>query len=286
MKNQNIILDFENNSNNGENKDYSEELAEFLGWHVGDGCISINKRHYQYTLTGDIVEEYPFYKKVVVPTFNRLFTSQLNNPAKLRIYKSVGVCGIYVFQRDFIQFLQSNFNLKNGKKYAISVPFKIKTLREKICFIRGLFDTDGSIYFCKSYNKRKKKSIYNAFHYRPKIKLATISYTLIEEVYSLLIGLGFHPRIQKPIKQRKNEYTMHSVIVDSKSDVLKWIKDIGFKNLKHVTKVNIWEKSGFCPPYTTLNERLKVLNGRLNPLTFYPNFNDLPLSYIKTTLYS
>ena len=41
------------------------DIAEFLGWHVGDGCLSITKRHYEYTLTGDITEEYPFYKEVI-----------------------------------------------------------------------------------------------------------------------------------------------------------------------------------------------------------------------------
>ena len=61
MKNQNIISDIEDYSNSQENRIKSScELAEFLGWHVGDGCISINKRRHQYTLTGDIVEEYPF----------------------------------------------------------------------------------------------------------------------------------------------------------------------------------------------------------------------------------
>ena len=36
-------------------------------------------------------------------------------------------------------------------------------------------DTDGSIYFCKSNVKTKKESLFRIFHYKPKIKLATIS---------------------------------------------------------------------------------------------------------------
>jgi len=284
MNKQNIILDFEDNSDSRENRNKSLELAEFLGWHVGDGCISINKRHYQYTLTGDIVEEYPFYEKIVIPTFNYLFQNQLNGPTKLRTYESVGVCGIYLFQKDFIQFLQRKFNLKSGKKDTITIPPNIKTIEEKIYFIRGLFDTDGSIYFCKNYNKRKSKSIYNSVHYRPKMKLATISYILIEEVNNILTNLGFHSRIQKPIKQRKNEYPMHSVIIDSKSDILKWIREIGFRNIKHATKVKIWMKFGFCPPYTSLQQRFNILNDNLNPITFYQGHDNLSLNYIKKYL--
>ena len=105
------------------------------------------------------------------------------------------------------------------------------------------------------------------------MKLATISPVLIEEVYTMLTNLGFHPRIQKPIKQRKNEYAMHSVIMDSKKDILKWIQNIGFRNLKHATKAKIWEKFGFCPPNTTLKQRLDILENRLNPLQFYPDSN-------------
>ncbi len=116
------------------------------------------------------------------------------------------------------------------------------------------------------------------------MKLATISYSLIEEVNDILMDLGFHSRIQKPIKQRKNEYTMHSVIIDSRNDILKWIKDIGFRNSKHYTKVKIWKKFGFCPPYTTLYERLKILNRRLNPAIFYQKFKDLSSKHIEDTL--
>lgn len=34
----------------------SNQLAEFIGWHLGDGCISITKRYSEFTLTGDLKE--------------------------------------------------------------------------------------------------------------------------------------------------------------------------------------------------------------------------------------
>ena len=33
------------------------DLAELLGIHVGDGCISENKRYSEYYLGGDLIEE-------------------------------------------------------------------------------------------------------------------------------------------------------------------------------------------------------------------------------------
>ena len=147
-----------------ENDGISLEIAEFLGWHIGDGGISINNKHHQYTLTGDIVEEYPFYKEIIIPSFNRIFRKYLKNTTELKTYKSVGVCGIYVFSKAFVDMLRKDLNIPIGKKTDIQVPKLIKTLSQKRHFLRRLCDTDGSIYFCKSYVKRKGKSLFNKFH--------------------------------------------------------------------------------------------------------------------------
>ena len=43
-------------------------------------------------------------------------------------------------------------------------------------------------------------------------------------------------------------------------DLKKWFELIGFSNSKHNTKVEIWKKFGYCPPYTKLEERKKILS--------------------------
>lgn len=259
----------------------SLDMAEFLGWHIGDGCISITNKYSEYTLTGDITEEYPFYSKIVLPTFNRLFNAYLKKPVEIKKYKSVGVCGIYLFDKKFVSFLQTKFNLKSGKKINVQIPEILKTKDQKICFLRGLFDTDGSIYFCKSYVKTKNESLRTIFHYKPKIKLATISKRLVTQIYNLLSELGFSPMLHTPSKQRVNENIMYRVVLDPKADTRRWIEEISFRNLKHLTKVQIWKKFGFVPSFTTLKERIKILKGELDPRTFYPNHKHLPLSQIK-----
>ena len=37
------------------------------------------------------------------------------------------------------------------------------------------------------------------------------------------------------------------------------MKLVGFSNPKHITKIKVWEKLGYCPPKTTYLERLKIL---------------------------
>ena len=37
------------------------------------------------------------------------------------------------------------------------------------------------------------------------------------------------------------------------------MKEIGFSNPKHATKMDIYRMQGFCPPKTTIAERKKTL---------------------------
>jgi len=257
-----------------------DKFAELIGWHMGDGCLSIKNGKYQYALTGDIKEEYVFYKDVILPTFNELFSKKIN----LKKYLSNNVCGIYIFDKESVRFLKEKFKLKKGKKINITIPETIKLKSQKKAFLRGLFDTDGSIYYCKSNYKTKKISLSTIFHYKPKIKLATISKTLIDQVHHFLSELGFHPRFRKPAKQKINENMMYGLVLYRKQDVNRFIKEIGFKNLKHISKVKIWNKFGFCPPYTTLKQRIDMLKGKLSPLVFYPEYSNLSLEKVKKEL--
>lgn len=175
--------------------------GEFLGWHLGDGCISKNERYYEYTLTGDIKEELSFYKKIILPKFNNIFDHYFDKKIEIKKYNSVGVCGIYIFDKGFVNLLQNRYELDSGKKINIGLPEVINSKSLKKRFLRGLFDTDGSIYFCKSYSDCD--SVYTKFHYRPKIRISTISKKLMEEVNLIMNTLGIKSRLEKPRKQKK-----------------------------------------------------------------------------------
>lgn len=237
----------------------NNETAEFLGWYFGDGCISITGNRYEFAITGDITEEREFYKQIIVPTLNKIFYHKLGRKIELKLYPSVGVCGIYLFDRTFVRGLLAEFDLKPGKKIDVNIPY-FKTINQKKHFLRGLFDTDGSIYFCKSNVKTKNPTFCTTFHYKPKIKLATISKIIIERVFKMLLELGFSPRLYSPRKQRPHENIMYSVVLDTNKNIEKWIKEIGFRNPKHSTKIAVWKKQGYCPPYTTIKDRIAIIN--------------------------
>lgn len=248
---------------------YEASHAEFIGWYFGDGCLSRNERYSEFVLAGDLTEENEFYRTVIVPSLQELFSKDFQSPITLKEYPSVGVCGVYIFEQSFVKLLSERFNLVTGGKLNKEIPDYINTRQQKIDFIRGLFDTDGSIYFGKSYTRNRKKTFCNLYHYKPKIKLGLTSKKVLDKSYQFLSELGFSPRYYAPRKQRPNEQTLYSFVIDTKSGIERWLSMIGFRNSKHSTKIMLWKKYGFCPPYTTIAQRKMLFNGNLNPHKYY-----------------
>ena len=73
--------------------------------------------------------------------------------------------------------------------------------------------------------------------------------------------LGCAPYLQKPYKGKRDKQEMNSIAIYKRNDVNKWIKEIGFNNPKHNTKIEVWEKIGYCPPKTKITERRAIING-------------------------
>ena len=75
-----------------------EDIAEILGIHLGDGCISKTARYSEYYLGGDITEEKEYHEKWVRPLFNKNIMFPLY--ARSVLYKShpkVGIYGFHIF---------------------------------------------------------------------------------------------------------------------------------------------------------------------------------------------
>lgn len=234
-----------------------EDLAEILGIHIGDGCISENKKYSEYYLGGDLNEEKEYHDNWVKPLFDKKIMIPLFN--KEVIYKEhpkVGIYGFYIFNKKLVNFFK-NLGIKSGSKINIAIPNKIiKDKKLTLRFLRGLFDTDGCIYFDKN------RSAKNPRNDRPTITLGTVSKNLSAQVFDLLKKLGLHPRMKKPYKGKRDKNNIYTILVYRKSDIEFFIKKIGFKNPKHYSKWLIFRKFGYCPPKTTFKEREKILSNK------------------------
>jgi ATP-dependent Lon protease len=235
----------------------SNELAEIIGIHIGDGCISINDRYSEYAILGDITEEKDYYDEILVPLYNKIiFKKILGREVSPKKYLKNGTYGIMIFDKKVVNsFL--GIGLSSGSKLNITIPeIILKDKKYWRPFLRGLFDTDGTIYFNKNYSiKDKNKRKHNC----PRIKLGLTSKEVIKEVYTMLKELGFNPYLKPPYKGKRDKNPVHSIMLQRIKDIEKFICEIGFNSSKHITKWEVYKKEGYCPPYTTIKQRYQIL---------------------------
>lgn len=230
-----------------------EELAELMGIHMGDGCLSKTKRYYMHYLGGDLKEEKEYHDAWVLPLMNICLPKSLFEKIKYKEYPSVGVYGAYTFNKELFDFFVEN-GATIGSKKEQKIPDWIKQDERLLKrFIRGIFDTDGNIYFDK--NRNCKNPINNV----PVIKLGSCSKGIIQELFDELKNLKFHPRLKKPYKGKKDKNPVHTILLYRREDVRRYISEIGFKNPKHSSKWELFLKQGSLLPKTTLKQRNKLL---------------------------
>ena len=127
----------------------NEDLAYFLGVIAGDGYISKPKPNQRGGWVIQMCEDdYVFQTKIYIPLVKRLFGSK----PKLYINKRKdGRRNYYSNLHSFIVviYLTKILKIRNGRKVdKVQIPkaiIKHKNIRLRLAFIRGLFDTDGTV---------------------------------------------------------------------------------------------------------------------------------------------
>ncbi len=238
------------------------EIAEICGIHAGDGYLRTREKNKGEIDISGHIEEKEYYDNHIAPLFNKVFNLKL----KAKEFPKRSSYGIVIYQKHVRDSL-INLGFPNGKKSElVKVPKQILKNKNKNLytkFLRGLFDTDGNLYFRKSYagiNQDNKK--YN--HY-PIIKITTISKDLAEGTIKMLneleINFNYHNKSSKKI----NEKRKHIINISGTKNLKEWIKIIGIKNNAKYSRYLIWKKFGFYPPNINLTQREDILKGKLDP---------------------
>lgn len=237
----------------------SPELAEISGIHAGDGYMRLRGGKGEVDISGSF-EEQIYYDNHVVPLFNRVFNLELIGRKFSR-----GSYG-FVCYRKHVREVLINLGFPLGKKSkTLSIPKKIldsKNAKIYTKFLRGLFDTDGNLYFRKSYvgiNKFQRN--YN--HY-PVIKLVSISRFLVEDIIHMLFQMDIVFYYHSYDSKKENESRKYYITISGIDGLERWMKFVGMKNPVKLSRYLVWKKFGFCPPNTSLKQREDILNGRLN----------------------
>lgn len=217
----------------------NEKMAEFVGICLGDGCISITKRYNEFAVSGHHIDERRYYNETVIPLFNELFARRfLKKNVTGKTDKTNGVYGIHVFNKEIVNAL-IRIGLPKSPKRNIEIPEKFTSKKLVKHVLRGLFDTDGTVYFNKSTS---------GAYSQPRIRLGSTSKKLIVQVKDALEKLGFSPFMKKPYKGKRDKITMYYVCIYKKKDIEMWSDTIGFNNCKHLQKIKKWKTFGYCHP--------------------------------------
>ncbi len=237
----------------------TKEFAEILGMFAADGCLQ--KKY--ICMWGNIHEDKEYYDNIVCPLFSKVFNKKVVAHEK----KSNGVYGFYICDKEVIDTFKELGFIRN-KTYTVKAPNEIiKSDNQEIysAFIRGFTDCDGGISFMKRKGKYSEfKTKYNTY---PRISIGVVSANIINDLSNMLHKLKVKHTVYKA-KKRKNKWgEVYRITIRGPERVEDWMKKIGFDNPAQLTRYAIWKKFGTCPPKSTIEQRKKILEGKINPLS-------------------
>ena len=156
---------------------YSVDLAEETGIHIGDGCMNIYSSNNGgvYTYSGHAIDDFDFsvYVKHLIKKLYNLY------PSYERVQKNTIL--LAYTRNDLIKF-KCKLGLPLGPKKDVKIPKWIILRRDyKIACVRGIFATDGCLIF-----QKKHKNI----NYYQKLSISSKSEILINQINTIFNELG------------------------------------------------------------------------------------------------
>lgn len=188
-------------------KKMSEELAEEVGVHIGDGCLSYNKNYFSVKCNK---KEEKYFTDYLFKLYKNIYNLDL------KLMKMQSVSGFEIYSKVICEFKNKVIGLPYGKKVGkLNIPKSIiETKNKKIyhSFIRGLFDTDGCVYL------RYKKY--------PIISITIKSKILINQLADMFKKLGFIPAVYN-----------YTIALNGPTMLEKWVREISSHNPKNINKL-------------------------------------------------
>ncbi len=228
----------------------SPAFFELAGAIMGDGHLKFSpeKHYYGITISGDLTEDRDY-----IVNLAKLITSLLGKSPVIKERVKYGVVYLELSSKELLYFLVEKCGFICNKEKRINgapkIVLKTTDSSKLTAFIRGLFDTDGTIFF-------GKKGTYST-HVYPMIELKMSNYALITDAQRILRSLGFEPRVRCA-----GSPTDYCLYLSGTKNLSKWMSNIGFSNPKHLTKYEVWARFGECLPRTTLKERYLLLGDK------------------------
>ncbi len=202
----------------------SPELAEETGLHIGDGTMNFYKNRNRlmgsYALRGHIIDDKNHYQTRIKKLYKKIYDLDIS----LREMPSTGCFGFQKWSDDIVNFKSKILKLPLGKKLNIQIPKQFMN-KYSTDLIRGIFDTDGTVYL-----ENKNNKLY------PRIIISNISNKLILQISKILKRENINSTNYITKRTQKNWNDLTILEVRGTKMLFKWFKLIKSNNQKHIDK--------------------------------------------------
>ncbi|MFH0714377.1 MAG: LAGLIDADG family homing endonuclease [Candidatus Diapherotrites archaeon] len=241
---------------------FSEKHAEFVGLHFGDGSLTRRpgKNTLRFQLRGDAKTDRAHYEQFIIPLCNELIGFPLlGRPLSTIHDKKLNSFGI-ALETDKIERFFTELGVPIGIKEELPIPnWILENENYSKAFVRGLFDTDGTISF------KRNNTCPGRIPRVSYINIVSVSKTLIQDVSEILAKARVKHYVRKYSSKVGDKDSFKIEIYRPHTN--EFMKKIGSHNPKHLSKFEIYCRFGFCPTHTTPQQREDILKGILDPYT-------------------
>lgn len=202
----------------------NEEICEFVGAFIGDGYLgNYGKRKNQFLIgfSGNKILDEDYLKNYLLPLIKRQFPYASPH---LRYRSDENTLVLYIYSKRLFEFF-TGIGFKSGiKARTVVIPECIEEDEKLLkATIRGIFDTDGCLYFD---NRKTYKKPY------PRIVIQVASIPLIKQLNKHL-SKEFTLYVDTSNRDGKR----NTLEIYGHQQLQRFLKLIGFSNKRHLSKI-------------------------------------------------
>ncbi len=198
----------------------NENNAELVGAIIGDGYIYKKYNKYRVGFVGHPVTDEKYFEHL-----KKLIKKEWNKEAK-SVFRERAI-RMVINSKEIVNFLIDDLKIPFGKikSKTVIIPEQIrKDWNLAKHTIRGITDTDGSVFAAKKPGVEKY----------PSIEITTISKNLAEQTKTILEEQGFRVakiwQFKSKFKSKVSKNIGYRFGLNGKANLRKWIEEIGFSN--------------------------------------------------------
>ena len=190
--------------------------SELIGAIIGDGYIYTNKGKYVVGMTGHPITDkdyFDYLRKSIATVWNK----------EPQIRERQGGLRLRFNSKQVVERLTNQFRLPSGKGKGEMVCLPEAILKDDILLsacLRGVFDTDGSVFTASKPGSPKY----------PSIEITTTSKKLAEQIKKVLETKGFRVANIWQYKSKFSRRPAYKVPLNGWKNLERWVETIGMSN--------------------------------------------------------